>query len=274
MGWFDEQIRERENADRAVFEDSFQALSGAVMGRRMTTALNDNRQVTADAIGDILKYYHAKPQDIPDTIHDMNEVLEYLLRPYGIMRRNVKLEKGWYRDATGAMLGTRKDDSSVVALIPFGLNSYRFYDRKAGKWVHLNRTTQDLIEQDAIAFYKPFPLTKMNIGSLARYIIQQISPGDIVMLVLSMLAVTVIGMLMPWLNKLLFSEVLEFRKHAGVAGHGNLHDLRYSQYCDIRFRKIHAEHTHQHETVFVGGSCYDDANSLAASFFLQRFQRG
>ena len=30
------------------------------------------------------------------------------MRPYGIMRRNVDLEKGWYRDAIGAMPGVKK----------------------------------------------------------------------------------------------------------------------------------------------------------------------
>ena len=133
MGWFDEQIRARKDADQAVFEDSFQQMAGAVMGRRMTQALNDDRQVTTDAIGEILKFYHVKPQEVPDTIRDMNEVLEYLLRPYGIMRRSVTLEKGWYHDASGAMLGMRKDDGSVVALLPFGLTGYRFFDRKTGK---------------------------------------------------------------------------------------------------------------------------------------------
>ena len=208
MGWFDEQIRARKEADQAVFEDSFQQMAGAVMGRRMTEALNDDRQVTEDAIGEILKFYRVKAQEVPENIRDMNEVLEYLLRPYGIMRRNVVLEKGWYHDAAGAMLGTRKDDGSVVALIPFGLNRYRFFDRKTGKTVFLNKTTQNMIEKDAVAFYKPFPLTKMNIGSLIRYIIQQIAPADIALLVLSMLAVTGIGMLTPRLNNLLFSDVL------------------------------------------------------------------
>ena len=208
MGWFDEQIRARKDADQAVFEDSFQQMAGAVMGRRMTQALNDDRQVTTDAIGEILKFYHVKPQEVPDTIRDMNEVLEYLLRPYGIMRRSVTLEKGWYHDASGAMLGMRKDDGSVVALLPFGLTGYRFFDRKTGKMVHLNKETQGLIEKEAIAFYKPFPLTKMNIGSLVKYIIQQITPSDVALLVLSMLAVTAIGMLTPKLNNLLFSNVL------------------------------------------------------------------
>ncbi len=208
MGWFDEQIRARKDADQAVFEDSFRQMAGAVMGRRMSEALNDDRQITADAIGEVLKYYHVKPQEVPESIRDMNEVLEYLLRPYGVMRRSVRLDDGWYRDAVGAMLATRKDDGSVVALLPTGLNGYRFFDRKTGKTVRLNRQTQTLIERDAIAFYKPFPLTKMSLGSLMKYIVQMISPSDLVLLALAMLAVTGVGLLTPWLNRLLFSDVL------------------------------------------------------------------
>ena len=209
MGWFDEQVREREEADRAVFEDSFQAIAGAVMGRRMSEALNDDRQMTTDAIGEILKYYRVKPQEVPESIRDMNEVLEYLMRPYGIMRRGVRLEKNWYRDAAGAMLGTRKDDGSVVALLPWGLNGYRFFDRKSGEYVRLNKRTAELIEEDAFAFYKPFPLKKMNIGSLMKYILEQIAVSDLILLALAMIAVTGVGMIMPRLNAMLFSEVLE-----------------------------------------------------------------
>lgn len=209
MGWFDEQIRKRKDADQAVFEESFEQMADAVMGRRMSKTLNDDRQITADAIGDILKYYHVAAQEVPDQITDMNEVLEYLLRPAGFMRRSVDLEKGWYRDAIGAMLGTRRDDGSVVALIPTGLNGYSFYDRKLGKTVRINRKNQDIIENEAIAFYKPFPLSKMTAGSLLKYIVQQISISDIFSLILAALAVTGIGMLLPKLNNYLFSFVIK-----------------------------------------------------------------
>ncbi len=208
MGWFDEQIRARKQADWETFEDSFQSIAGAVMGRRMSQALNDDRQETTDAIGDIMKYYHVKPQEVPDNIRDMNEVLEYLMRPYGIMRRTVHLEKGWHRDAVGAMLGRRKDDNSVVALLPYGLTGYRYFDRKAGKFVRITRNNEDAFEKEAFAFYKPFPLQKMSIGSLMKYIWEQISVADLVMLVAAMIAVTGVGMIMPHLNKLLFSDVL------------------------------------------------------------------
>ncbi len=220
MGWFDEQIRARKDADQNVFEDSFRQMAGAVMGRRISEALNDDRQITADAVGEILNYYRVKPKEVPETIKDMNEVLEFLLRPYGIMRRTVRLDRGWYHDAAGAMLGTRTDDGSVVALIPSGLNGYRFFDRKTGKTVRLNRKTQSMIEEEAVAFYKPFPLAKMTIGSLVKYIIQQIAPSDVALLAFAMLAVTGIGMLAPWLNKLLFSEVLAAGTNRALIGVG------------------------------------------------------
>ena len=96
MGWFDEQIKQRKEHDDSVFSDSFVNLAGAVMGAKISAALNDNRQITKNAIDEILKYYHVKSREVPDNIQDMNEQLEYLLRPCGIMRRIVHLEKGWY----------------------------------------------------------------------------------------------------------------------------------------------------------------------------------
>ncbi len=208
MSIYDEQIRARKSSDQEDFVDSIYQIAGAVMGRRISEALNDDRFVTTDAIGDVLKYYHAKPRDVPKELRDMNEVLEYLLRPYGIMRRTVKLDDEWDRKASGAMLGTRKDDGSVVALIPLGVAHYWFYDHKTGKKVVINRKNRDLIEREAIVFYKPFPLKKMTVRRLLRYIAQQIAVSDVVYLVLAMIAVTSAGMMLPWINKRLFSDVL------------------------------------------------------------------
>ena len=208
MNAFDEQIRARKNQDQEDFVDSIYEIAGSVMGRRTIDALNDDRQVAEDAIGDILKYYRLKPVDVPEELRDMNDVLEYILRPHGIMRRSVKLDSEWDKRASGAMLATRKDDGSVVALIPLGVRHYRFYDHKSKKNVIIDHRNRALIEPDAIVFYKPFPLKKLDMGSLLRYIVEQIALSDIVCLVLAMAAVTAVGMLMPWLNNLLFSDVV------------------------------------------------------------------
>lgn len=220
MGWFEEQIRMRKQSDREILEESFNAIAGSVMGRRMCHALNDDRQLTTDAIGDVLRYYHVKPKDVPDDIQDLNEVLEYLLRPYGVMRRVVRLSSGWHKDASGAMLGRRKDDGSVVALIPCGISGYRFFDRNTGKNVHISKKNETLFEEEAFAFYNPFPIEKMEITDLMRYIVKQLRISDLVMFVVSMLLVTSIGLLMPKLNAILFSDVLGSGSYRMLAGLG------------------------------------------------------
>ena len=209
MGWFDEQIKQRKQNDQDVFTDAFINIAGAVMGSRLSTALNDERQQMKNAFDEILRFYHINTKDIPDNITDRNEQLEYLLRPHGIMRRTVTLSKGWYKDAIGAMLGIRKSDGMVVALIPMGFSGYRYRDMETGKQVKINGKNQELFEEEAIAFYKPLPLKALGISDLMRYILGTLSPVDFVMTGASALAVTLIGMLSPKLNNLLFSRVIE-----------------------------------------------------------------
>ena len=220
MGWFDEQIRMRKQTDDLAFSDSFKQIAGSVMGRRLYDSMNNDRRITENAIGEILQFYHVKATEAPDSLTDMNEVLEYIMRPHGIMRRMVRLDRGWYRDATGALLGTLKEDGSVVALLPSKFTGYDFYDRKLEKTVRITKKNEDLFDKEAMTFYKPFPLTKLGIKDIIRYIIEQISYSDIILLALSMLVVTLVGMLTPWMNKLLFSDVLRSQKGTVVAGAG------------------------------------------------------
>lgn len=209
MGWFDEQIKQRKQNDNDVFADSFVNIAGAVMGRRVFAALNDERQIAKNAYDEILKFYHVKTRDIPDNIKDKNEQLEYLLRPHGIMRRVITLGKGWYQDAVGAMLGVRKSDGGVVALIPTGLSGYSYTDMETGKRVKINHRNEGLFEEEAVAFYKPLPLKKLGISDLMRYMLETLSPADFVLAGVSTLGITLIGMLSPKLNNLLFSTVIE-----------------------------------------------------------------
>lgn len=208
MGWFDEQIKQRRQNDNDVFADSFINIAGAVMGQKMSAALNDDRQITKNAIDEILKFYHVKTQEVPDNIRDMNEQLEFLMRPYGIMRRTVHLEKGWYKDAVGAMLAVRKSDGKVVALIPAGLSGYTYFDFDSGKRVKISHANETLFEREALAFYKPFPLKKIDTRQLIRYIFGVLSISDYMLTALASLAVVCIGMLTPKINNIIFSDVI------------------------------------------------------------------
>ena len=209
MGWFDEQIKQRKQNDDEMMQEAIAGIVGAVMGKRVAVAAADDDRRARTAIGDILRFYHIKADENSDTIKDFDEQLEFLLRPHGIMRRTVKLEKEWYKDAIGAMIGVRKADGAVVSLLPAGISGYTYFDEEKGKRVRINSGNQELFEEEAIAFYTSFPLKRMTIKDLVLHIAKTLSVSDIVLYGLAVLAATLIGLLTPKLSNLVFSDVLE-----------------------------------------------------------------
>lgn len=207
MDWFDEQITHRKQSDREVFEDSCLRIAGSVMGQWLTAALRDEREQTKDAVGEILKYYRVRPREVPDRIQTMDEVLEYLLRPSGIMTREVQLNAGWRKDASGAMLTTFAADGKAVSLIPVGMAGYRYVDPQTGARMRVNAASEKLFAEEAIAFYKPFPLRKLKMKDIFSYLLENIDRGSLVGYLIFACFTTLVGLLLPLLNKSLFADV-------------------------------------------------------------------
>ncbi len=208
MGWFDDQKRSRKQNDRQDFDKSFMKIAAAVTGDKSALNNTDDAMVQS-AVNDIMRYYHIPQREIPSRIRTIEDQLEYVLHPSGVMYRRVELKKGWHKDAYGAMLGFRKSDNAPVALMPFGLTHYRFFDPAKNSYVVINSKNEDEFDVDAYAFYRPFPLKKLGIIDLLKFIVGVLEPADYVLVTLAALVVTLVGMLTPRINLFLFSEVIE-----------------------------------------------------------------
>ncbi len=218
MGWFDDQIRERMRSDQEVFEDSFVKIAGSVLGGQEAQRLRDERLIAKAALDEILKYYHYKPVEVPEDVGDFDEQLAYVLRPLGLMTRDVKLEPGWYRDAFGPMLGFLKEGGTAVALLPRGLAGYCYVDPATGKRVAVNRGTEGRLSANALCFYRPLPMKKLGIPDLLMFMKNCISKGDIVWIVLATLAVTLVGFIEPRLSAGMTGPVLQSRNVSLLVG--------------------------------------------------------
>ena len=208
MGWFDEQIRQRKLSDQEIFEDSIFRMASVVLGKQRAGVLHDERIATKAAIDDILKYYHYKPVEVPDSVRTLDEQLEFCLRPHGVMRRNVKLEEGWYKDAFGPMLAFRKEDGAAVALLPKRFSGYWFLDPDTGEKTTLNRQTAARFDTDAICFYRPLPLRELGIPDLILYLKDCLSTGDYIAIVLLTLLPILCGLLLTNITRALTGFVL------------------------------------------------------------------
>lgn len=208
MGWFENQIQDRRDADQQLLEESFLRIAGVVMGEKDAQRIGDARIITKSAIDEILKYYHYKPSELPESITDSDEQLDYCLRPHGMMRRSVELKKGWYKDAYGPILAFRKEDGSPAALLPGTIHGYYFKDAVTGKTVRLNAETEQLFDPDAICFYRPLPLKSLSIPDLLLYMKHCVSTSDIFMIVFAAISVSGVGLLIPRLTRALTGPVL------------------------------------------------------------------
>ena len=193
-------------------------MASVVLGKQGTGILNDERIITKAAIDDILKYYHYKPSEIPDSLTESEEQLEYCLRPHGLMRRNVKLEEGWYKDAYGPVLAFRKTDGIPVALLPKPFTGYWYKDPDSGEKKNLNKENAANFDADAICFYRPLPLKKLGIPDLIIFLKNCLNTGDYVLLVVLTLLVTLVGMVNPSITKALTGFVRESKSISLLIG--------------------------------------------------------
>ena len=218
MGWFENQIQDRRSADQQLLEESFLRIAGVIMGEKDAQRIGDARIITKSAIDEILKYYHYKPSELPESITDPDEQLDYCLRPHGIMRRSVELKKGWYKDAYGPILAFCKADGSPVALLPGTVCGYFFKDPATGKNVRLGADTEQLFAPDAICFYRPLPQKKLGIPDLLLYMKRCVSTSDIFMIVFAAISVSGVGLLIPRLTRALTGPVLSSGRGSALIG--------------------------------------------------------
>jgi len=208
MSIFDEQVSARKLNDEREFEDAFLNIAGTVIGQKITDAFKDDRRIAKDAIDEILKFYRINPVEIPKNITEIEDQLEYVLRPKGIMRRNVKLSEGWHKDAIGAMLGVRKDTGKIVALIPTGISGYCFNDTSTGKKVKVTSENEDLFMDEGTCFYTTFPLKELTIKDIMKYCFSIFKLSDYLAIALAGIVATGIGLAIPFINKVIFDSVV------------------------------------------------------------------
>ena len=218
MGWFEEQIAQRKLADQKTMEDSLLNIASAVLGHQQAGRLDDTHVNTKESIDEILNYYHCQPSSIPEEITDPDEQLEYCLRPHGIMRRSIRLQEGWYRDAMGPMLAFLKDSNTPVALLPGNLYGYSYRDPKSGEKISIDRKSEKRLNEDAFCFYRPLPLRPIDVSDLITYLRDCLGPGDYLLIFILSLVATIIGMLLTNITRALTGFVLDSSNVALLAG--------------------------------------------------------
>ena len=205
MGWFEEQVKKRKSLDEKTFEDSFLSLAG--IRNHKQENLSDTEVRDNYVLSQILSYYHHQMVDIPESIENFKDKLNYVLEQYGIEYHKVFLNDEYVDDGVSPLLTFTLVHDIPVILFPKGKDDYQYVNYETGKKARIKKSLVNRLEVEAYSFYRPLPNTKGSIKEYTKYISKSVGFIDVIMLLLFAALASGVGLLLPYLTKKLTGEV-------------------------------------------------------------------
>jgi len=205
MGWFEEQVKKRKKLDEMTFEESFLSLAG--IRNEKQKDLSDEAVRDNFVISQILSYFHHQMISIPNNIDNFKDKLTYALSQFDIEYHKVELNENYVGDPNAPLLMFTIVNDIPVVLFPKGKDKYAYINYHTGKKVKIDAELVNKLEIEAYSFYRPLPSKKVSIKEYFKYITKSVRPLDIVLLVLFSAAVSGVGMVLPYLTRILTGQV-------------------------------------------------------------------
>ncbi|GKU26672.1 ATP-binding cassette domain-containing protein [Clostridium folliculivorans] len=167
-----------------------------------------NNQQYRLAFNLILKYY--KVDTLTDS-HILYETMEHMiinLMPIkGLIYRSIVLKNDWYKNSMGAMVG-KMQTGEIVVFVPKITSGYIYINCNTKKRYNVTKKSAKLFENEAFCFCKSLPHSAINISDLINYTLKSVPLPKYIMLLLSYLVVTSLGLVLPKMNQFIFSNVI------------------------------------------------------------------
>ena len=208
MSWFEEQLEMRKRLDDDQVAKAYERIAGAVAGTKRAARMTlDDVAATDSAVSVVLRYFGKTADDVPASLTDPSDRMDYAVRSCGMMKRKVVLEGRWWTDATGAYLG-QLVTGEPIAIIPVGLRSYSYVEPGTSRKVLLTARTAADVLPEAFCFYRPLPEGSLSVSDLVKFMTASLDAGDYVRIALASLAVALVGLLPAVANGLLFDRII------------------------------------------------------------------
>ena len=199
---FKEQLENRSDYNRAALKETFDVLNSIVNPKGGKIASDSAKS----GLYEILDSLGVTGYEFNSESEDLQVDFEEALKKNEILFRRISLKDNWWKSASGPILATA-NDGRFVALIP-AYNGYRWTNPQTGKQEQFSRKANKCIKDDAFCFYKTLPSRALKFKDLAKFMVHTLNLSDGVYVFIACVAVCLLGMFTPYVNKQIFDELI------------------------------------------------------------------
>jgi NHLM bacteriocin system ABC transporter ATP-binding protein len=155
----------------------------------------------------------------PDHIGHRTNPVRQIALANGVRTREILLDGSWWTKDIGPLLGRRKSDGRVLALLP-RRRTYVVADPAANRMTQLTKTTAANFDNRGTVLYRPLPPGVDRIGALLRFAISG-ARSDLLRILFTGAIVALIGLLAPIMTGRVLGDFV-LRAQRGLIVEGSL----------------------------------------------------
>ena len=198
-------IQRGEKNNPKVAQDAYNVIASAVGGEDYVIGGN------ASELYNVLQYACGKCGIRIDSMSRLEEVcsemsLMEIARVSRINCREIKWEKDWNKGDCGVLIGML--DEHYVALIPYGRGRYKIWSNETKQLEKLSDKVAEQIAPTAFVIRRSLPRRALTRRDMIAFVKASVRTSDIVFLLLISAVSTLIGVLIPKLNQLIYDEYI------------------------------------------------------------------
>ena len=192
-----ERFQERQHRNYRLRQETLTTLASILAQPTASTMISETSPLlrAASAVGEKLKVT-IRPPATMSNLNRVSESLEDIAQASHLRVRRVRLTAEWWHRDGGPLLAYTREDHHPVALLPISSARYELFDPSTGRQESINAQVSSRLEPEAYTFCRPFPEKALHWFDLLKFGIQGY-PSDLMAILLTGIAVTLLGMFAP-----------------------------------------------------------------------------
>lgn len=202
-----DNVKNRKLNDRQQYAQAIRSMYDTVDKRHKHIFSGYEADGVESELNLILRYYQIKQAELPKDIPEEDR-FHYILDAANIMSRTIQCKGKWWKEDAMPLFCKTKEDEKFHALIPGKFGGLYYYDTAQNKKVRVTERISEKFETEAVCFYRPMPETKMTAKTLLLFLMKTLSVSDYLFLSVITLLVTLLGLILPYVNQYIFRFVI------------------------------------------------------------------